>query len=123
MNEKKLRFVSFVAGSRRSPLDDPAVASWVEALLRDVVLPAGWVLASAARPSLRDGEGPLHEDDDAARALGATSVWDLDPADGLSTTSNDDSETAALRAAFGRMITGRGTQPKNSRLLPGPICT
>jgi len=92
--------------SRRSPLDDPAVASWLEALLRDVVLPAGWIPASAARPSLRDGDEPLHEADDAARTLGATSAWDPDPADGLSTTSNDDPETAALQAAFSRMIVG-----------------
>ena len=70
------------------------------------MLPAGWISAAAARPSIRDGDEPLHEDDDAARTLGATSVWDLDPADGLSTTSNDNPESAALQAAFGRMIVG-----------------
>ena len=70
------------------------------------MLPAVWIPASAARPSLRDGDEPLHEDDDAARTLGATSVWDLDPTGGLSTTSNYDPETAALQAAFSRMIVG-----------------
>ena len=84
----------------------PAVASWVASLLREVVLPAGWISAPAASPSIRDGDEPLRDDDDAARTLGATSVWDLDPADALSTTANDDPESAALRAAFGRMIVG-----------------
>ena len=62
--------------SRESRLDDRAVTSCISRLLTDVVLPAGWISATARIPGdlAHDIDDAIDVDDEAARTLGATSL-------------------------------------------------